>query len=142
MSAATGTIVDVFNTTPEALIEALLDFDSYPQWQRNVLGCTVLERDEEGRGKVLQLHVDGKVKQLNVVIEVVHRPDGLSCRYLRGDVKDYSATYVFEPQGARTKVTYTITVDPGFPLPGAVKKLLVSRSTKETLDYLKKRVHG
>ncbi len=140
MSAAASTIVDVVDATPEVLLGALLDFDSYPQWQANVLGCTVLERDEQGRGSVIQIRVDGKVKQLNVIIEVVHHENGISCKYLRGDVKDYTASYLFEPQGAQTRVTYSIAVDPGFPLPAAIKKLLVTRSTKETLDSLKKRV--
>ncbi|MBF6150063.1 type II toxin-antitoxin system RatA family toxin [Nocardia nova] len=135
---------DLIEATPRDIIDALLDFETYPQWQAGVLDTNVLERDEQGRGSLIELRVDAKVRKLRVVVRARYdEPDSVRCEYVGGDVKDYRACYSFAPRAhGTTFVTYEIAVEPGFPLPAALTKLIADRSVKDTVRALKTRVEG
>ncbi|MGA4791355.1 type II toxin-antitoxin system RatA family toxin [Nocardia sp. AB354] len=135
---------DLIEAAPRDIIDALLDFESYPQWQAGVLGTKVLERDEQGRGSLIELRVDAKVRKLRVVVRARYdEPDSIRCEYVGGDVKDYRACYSFDPRAhGTTFVTYDIAVELGFPLPAALKKLIADRSAKDAVRCLKARVEG
>lgn len=100
--------------------------------------------DEQGRGSLIELRVDAKVRKLRVVVRALYDdPARISCEYVSGDVKDYRACYSFAPRDdGTTFVTYDIAVEPGFPLSAALKKLIADRSVKDTVRSLKKRVEG
>lgn len=137
-----GRCIEVVNATQTEIVNALLHYESYPEWQAGVLGTDVLERDDQGRGSLIAMRVDAKVRQLRVVVRVSYDdPHTIRCEYVTGDVKDYRARYSFAARDdGTTSVTYEVAVEPGFPLPATLKKMLTDRAVTDTLDSLKKRV--
>lgn len=51
--------------------DALMDFEAYPRWQAGVTRCTVLERDNEGRGSLVDLYLDARAG----TVRMVRRPN-------------------------------------------------------------------
>ena len=50
------------NASPGDCFAALIDFESYPEWQDAVKDCEVRSRDSEGRGRRVSFVIDAKVR--------------------------------------------------------------------------------
>ena len=102
---------------------ALIDFEHLPEWQGAVRRADVLERDDEGRGLVVEYVIDAKVKTVRYTLRQVHEPPRhLGCEYLGGDFRDFSGEWRFTPlDGGRTLVELELRIDPGrfVPAPAA-----------------------
>ncbi|TAM84506.1 MAG: hypothetical protein EPN43_12435 [Jatrophihabitans sp.] len=133
---------DVVNAAREDVIAALLDFDSYTDWQAGMLECTVKERDAEGRGSLVEIYVDAKVKKIRYTVRYHYDlPDSLGWDYVGGDLKECRGTYTFaEKDPATTQVSIDIETEIGFFVPGPMKKLIRDQSLKNSMRDLKKRV--
>lgn len=113
--------------SPERIIEALLDFDSYPTWARDLKGVTVDERDDEGRGREVTFRAAamGRSTSYTLRYDFAEEPPRLGWRLVRGDImRKLDGSYALGPGGApgRTLVTYHLVVDLIVPLPGFVKR--------------------
>ena len=125
---------------PEACYDAIVDFETYPDWQQAVLRTEVLERYENGFGKLVSLHVDAAVREVSYVLRYFHdRPRRLWWDFVEGDgVEHIEGEYLFEPVegGLRTHATYRLGVDVGIPVPGFIARRLnesvMRRSIEET----------
>ena len=125
------------------IVKALLDFESYPQWQTGVVETTVKERDDQGRGTLVTIHVDVKIRQIRYTTryfyDLEHGRMGFDL--VEGDLKECSGRYRFVPQtDGRTRVTLDITTEVGFFLPGPVKKLIKDQALKNSMRDLRRRV--
>src|SRR5512140_3370964 len=111
--AEQGGYTDVVKATPKQIIETLLEFESYPQWQAGVLETTVLERDEQGRGSLVEMYVDAKIRKVRFTVRYFYdEPDGLGWDYVSGDLKDNQGRYTFVPQDdGTTRVTCDIVFE-------------------------------
>ena len=140
--AEAGGYTDVVNATPKEIYQALLDFESYPEWQAGVLETTVLERDEQGRGSLIEMYVDAKIRKVRFVVRYhFDEPNGLGWEYVSGDLKDNQGRYTFVPQeDGSTEATCDITFEIGFFVPGPMKNLIKDQSLKNSMRDLKKRV--
>ena len=49
--------------------DAILDFESYPDWQSAVKDVEVMERDDEGRGRDVEFQIDAKVRQIETALK-------------------------------------------------------------------------
>jgi uncharacterized membrane protein len=125
---------------PEACFEAIVDFETYPQWQDAVIGVEVLDRHPDGLGKRVRLQVDAKLRQVTYTLRYHYeRPHRLWWDFVDGDGVEYiDGEYLFEPLGGgeRTRATYRLGVDAGVPMPGFVARRLnegvMRRSIEET----------
>lgn len=125
---------------PEACYDAIVDFETYPEWQEAVLRAEVLERYDDGLGKLVSLHVDAKLREVAYVLRYYHdRPRRLWWDFVEGDgIEHIDGEYLFEPLdgGARTFATYRLGVDVGVPVPGFIARRLnegvMRRSIEET----------
>jgi ribosome-associated toxin RatA of RatAB toxin-antitoxin module len=130
------------DATPEDCFHALLDYDSFPDWQRAVKSVEVLDRDEQGRGRDVEFRIDAKVKQVRYVLRYSYEPPHrIAWDYVEGDVKDVSGEFLLEHAGeGRALATYRIALDAGVWMPGPIKKVLTDQVMKGAVDDLARRV--
>jgi ribosome-associated toxin RatA of RatAB toxin-antitoxin module len=134
---------------PDACYEAIVDFETYPEWQRAVIGTEVLERHADGLGKLVRLTVDAKLRRVVYTLHYHHdRPHRLWWDFVEGDGVAYiDGEYLFEPLGDdRTRATYRLGVDAGVPMPGFIAKRLneevMRRSIEDTRAEVERRASG
>ncbi|MDP9073330.1 MAG: SRPBCC family protein [Actinomycetota bacterium] len=133
--------------TPEHCYEALIDYDSYPDWSADIKAVTVLERDDLGRGTKVSFRAAafGRSTSLTLGYDYSQAPHRLSWVQEDGDLtRAYNGIYTFEASedGDETEVTYQLTVELKVPLPGFVKRRAESRLVNGALRELKSRVEA
>jgi hypothetical protein len=124
MSADTDVYSEVINASADDIVKALLDFESYTDWQNGVLECTVKERDAEGRGTLIEMYVDAKIKKIRYTVRYFYDLDNgkLGWDYVDGDLKECTGRYSLTPQaGGGTEVSIDIVTEIGFFVPGPMK---------------------
>jgi uncharacterized membrane protein len=134
----------VIDRPPQACFDALTDYDTFTEWQDAVKSCRVISRDDEGRGKEVELEVDAKVRSISYRLEYQYEePHLITWDYLDGDVREIEGEYVFEDRGdGTTLATYTLHIDPGVWVPGKLAKLLNEQVMKGSMEDLKRRVES
>ena len=121
----------VVEATPEEITEALLDFESYPDWMSGVISTEVVKRDKKKRGTQVRYVIDAIVTKPKYVLSYVYKDNRIEIGYVEGDLDDCNSWYEFEPAGEGTKVTYHYEVSYSIP-----KALLnpISRRMLKTVD--------
>jgi hypothetical protein len=104
----------------------------------------VRERDGDGRGTQVWMKVDAKVRTVTYTLgyDYSNVPDSVSWDLIDGDVKELSGSYAFDEFDDVTEVTYETAIDPGFPVPGFLKRQAERQIVKGALEDLKKRVES
>jgi uncharacterized membrane protein len=120
------------------------DFEAYPEWNANIKNVEVRERDGQGRPKVVWYEVDAKIKKLKYVLEYDYTdaPEAFSWSLVEGDVKELRGSYRFDEFDDVTEVQYETAIDPGFKVPGMLKRQAEKQIVKGALEDLKKRVEA
>jgi uncharacterized membrane protein len=126
----------------EVCFAALLEYETFPAWQRAVKSVAVLSRDDEARGRDVEFEIDAKVKRVRYVLRYSYEPPGwIGWDYVEGDVKDVGGEFVLEQaDDGVTLATYRLTLDAGVWMPGPVRKVLTDQVMKGAVDDLKRRV--
>lgn len=137
-------LTEVVNAPVDKIVEALTSFETFPEWQGAVIECEVLERDDEGRGSLVRMKVDAKVRKVEYVVRYSYDlPHSLSWEQVSGDLKENTGRYTFAPRDdGSTDVTVDIVAEVGFFVPGPMKKLIREQSLKNSIRELQKRVGG
>jgi ribosome-associated toxin RatA of RatAB toxin-antitoxin module len=130
--------------TAEAIFEVATDFETYPDWNPNIKSVEVRAKDDEGRASEVWYEVDAKVKTLRYTLayDYSDAPESFSWTLKDGDVKELNGSYTFDEFDDVTDVTYEVAIDPGFPMPGFLKRQAEKQVLKSALADLKKRVEG
>ncbi|MDQ4145361.1 MAG: SRPBCC family protein [Actinomycetota bacterium] len=130
--------------TADEILEVAADFESYPDWNSNIKKVEIRETDSDGWATQVWFEVDAKVKTVRYTLgyDYTNVPESFSWDLLEGDVKKLSGSYSFDEFDDVTDVTYELEVDPGFPIPGFMKKQAEKQITSSALKDLKKRVEG
>lgn len=128
----------------EEIFEVATDFEAYPEWNANIKKVEVLETDSQGRATQVWFEVDAKIKKVQYTLNYSYAgaPDKFSWELLEGDVKELSGAYVFDEFEDVTDVTYETSIDPGFKIPGPLKRQGERQIVKGALQDLKKRVES
>jgi ribosome-associated toxin RatA of RatAB toxin-antitoxin module len=130
--------------TPEDCYAALIDFEHLPEWQGAVRRAEVLERDEEGRGLVVEYEIDAKVRTVRYTLRQLHQPPHrLGCEYLGGDFRDFSGEWRFWPlDDGRTRVELELRIDPGRfvprPMRAAISDAVMRRALRDLKSHLER----
>jgi uncharacterized membrane protein len=134
----------VIEAPPRQCFDALLDYESFPEWQRAVKDTEVVTRDSEGRGKQVAFEIDAKVRSIRYTLDYSYEePHLVSWRYVDGDVRDVDGELVLEDQGdGTTLATYALRLDPGVWLPGRLATMLSEQVMQGAMEDLKRRVEG
>lgn len=130
--------------TAEEILEVLLDFEAYPDWNPNIKKTEITETDAEGRGTQVWFEVDAKIKKVQYTLSYDYSdlPDSFSWELLEGDVRELSGSYALDEFDDVTDVSYETAIDPGFKIPGPLKRQGEKQIVKGALQDLKKRVES
>ena len=134
----------VVDGSPQECFNALLDYESFPDWQRAVKSVEVATRDRAGRGEEVAFEIDAKVRTIRYTLRYSYEPPHrIGWDYVEGDVKDVDGEFVLEDRGdGTTLATYSLALDPGVWLPGPLQKVLNDQVMKGSVEDLKRRVEG
>jgi len=134
----------VVQATPQRCFDALVDFESYPEWQDAVEECEVRSRDKRGRGRRVWFRVDAKVKRISYTLDYSYEePHMLTWEYVDGDVRDIDGEYVLEDRGdGTTLATYGLRLDAGMWMPGRVASILNDGVMQRSVEDLKAHVEA
>ena len=130
---------------PEACFAALTDYDRLPEWQGAVRSARVLERDEQGRGTVVEFEVDARVKTVRYRLRQIYdEPGRLGSEYLGGDFRDFAGEWRFEPirGGEATHVELDLRIDPGRFVPPPLRAAISDAVMRRALKDLKRHLEG
>ncbi len=125
---------------PQACFDALTDYERLPEWQGAVRSARVLERDDHGRGAVVEYEVDARLKRVHYRLRQVYdEPHRLGSEYLGGDFRDFSGEWRFSPlDGNRTRAELDLKIDPGLFVPGPIRRAIAHAVMGRALDDLKR----
>lgn len=126
----------------EEIFAVATDFERYPEWNADIKKVEIKETDDEGRATKVWMQVDAKVKTVSYTLayDYSSAPGSFSWSLLEGDIKELSGSYTFDEFDDVTEVQYETSIDPGFPIPGVIKRQGQKRLMKAALEDLKKRV--
>jgi ribosome-associated toxin RatA of RatAB toxin-antitoxin module len=131
---------------PERCFALMTDYERMPSWQGALKAVRVLERDEQGRGSVVEYEVDARLKVVRYRLRQVYdEPHRLASEYLGGDFRGFSGEWRFQPAGdGRTHVELDLSIDPGRFVPGPVRGAIADTVMKRALRDLKQEAekHG
>jgi len=99
----------------------LADFESWPEWQPAVERAEVLERDGSAGTALVAFEADAKVRRLRYRARyALTAPERMTWELVDGDVDAGGGEFRLEPLdgGTRTRASYRLGVELGFPLPG------------------------
>lgn len=144
MAVETGAVQDVIHAPVDKIVDALLDFESHPDWQGHIRSSRVLERDGEGRGVLVEEEIDAKVRRVRIVCRYTYDlPHRLEWHQVEGDLRSISCAYTFTPRpDGTTLVAVDLRFEVGFFVPGPVKKVIRDQALRTSLRELRGRVEG
>jgi ribosome-associated toxin RatA of RatAB toxin-antitoxin module len=125
--------------TPQACFDALTDFERLPEWQGAVRDVRVLERDERGRGSVVEYEVDARIKTVRYRLRQIYdEPRRLASEYLGGDFRDFCGEWRFVSAGrGRTRAELDLRIDPGRLVPGLLRGIIADAVMRRALSDLR-----
>ncbi len=128
----------------EEIFDVATDFEKYPEWNAAIKRVDIKATDDEGRATEVFYEVDAKVRTVTYTLayDYSRSPEAFSWDLVDGDVKELSGSYEFDEFDDVTEVRYETRVDPGFPMPGFLKRQAEKQIVKGALADLKKRVEG
>jgi uncharacterized membrane protein len=126
--------------------DVAVDFESYPEWVRDVKDVKTLDRDDQGRGLRVEYRAAALGKSIRYVLEYdyAEAPNSFSWKFVEGDMlRRLDGRYRFEGDGpASTRVHYELAVELAVPLPGLVKRRAAGLIMGSALKELKKQVEA
>ena len=130
------------DASPEACFAALTDYERLPEWQGAVKRASVLERDEQGRGSLVEYEVDAKFKTVRYRLRQVYdAPHRLGSEYAGGDFRDFGGEWRFTAlEGGRTKAELDLRIDPGRFVPGPLRDAIGHAVMGRALEDLRRHV--
>ena len=130
------------DAAPQACFDALTDYERLPEWQGAVKAARVLERDERGRGSVVEYEIDAKLKAVRYRLRQVYdEPHRVASEYLGGDFRDFGGEWRFsERAGGGTLAELDLRIDPGRFVPGRLRSAIGDAVMRRALRDLKSHV--
>jgi ribosome-associated toxin RatA of RatAB toxin-antitoxin module len=126
---------------PAECFAVVTDYESMPEWQSRVCECEVLERDGQGRGSLVAYAIDAKLRIVRYRLRHVYdEPGYIGSEYAGGDFRDFVGEYRFDPRPGGCHVVFSLRIDPGFRVPGAIARMLAQTVMGKSLGDVKRRV--
>ena len=134
------------DASADRCFDVAIDFESYPEWLRDVKEAKVLEYDDERRGAKVEYRAAALGKSVRYVLEYDYSdaPEAFSWHFVEGDMlRRLDGTYRFETETPETtRVHYDLSVELAMPLPGLVKRRAAGLIMGSALKELKKQVEA
>lgn len=141
MASAAGSSSIEISASPERILAVVIDIAAYPKWAEGVQEARTIETDANGRPTRASFVVDAKIKKVRYDLLYTYLPNGVSWENVPGqDVDEIKGSYLLKPLNGKTHVEYNYSIDPGFPMPGPLRRQAVKVIVSIALKGLKKRV--
>jgi hypothetical protein len=133
------------DAAPGRIMEVIADFPAYPEWAGAVKAAEVVADGPDGRAREVSFKLDAGVFKDAYTLAYDWAPDDLSVswRLTQGQIqKAQHGSYVLEPTGAATTVTYSLSVELNIPMIGMLRRKAEKIIIDTALRELKRRVEG
>jgi uncharacterized membrane protein len=120
-----------------------LDFEAYPSWARDLKQVKIVERDGDGRGRLVEFRAAamGQSFTYTLAYDYTALPESFSWVLDHGEkLRRLDGSYRFEAEEDGTRVHYDLAVDLSIPLPGIIKRRAAGMIMGTALRELKKAV--
>ena len=130
--------------SPQECFDAIVDFESYPEWQEAVQECEVVSRDKAGRARRVSTTIDARVRRVSYTLDYSYEePHRVSWDFVEGDPKRVEGEFTFEDEGeGLTLATDRLRLDAGVWLPGPIARVLEDQVMKRAVEDLKRYVEA
>jgi carbon monoxide dehydrogenase subunit G len=135
----------VINAEPKAIMDVIADFPAYPEWAMGVKKAEVIAPGSDDRAEQVRFVLDAGVVKDEYVLAYDWSADGLAVHWelVKGQMqKAQHGSYVLEPMGGSTKVTYSLAVELAIPMIGMFKRKAERVIMDIALKELKRRVEA
>lgn len=133
----------VVDAPPSDIMAVIADFPVYPEWANAVKETEVLAEFEDGKAREVRFTLDaGPFKDI-YTLAYEWAVDGLSVDWhlVKGQMqKAQKGRYLLAPEGDKTKVTYTLSVQLAVPMIGLFRRKAEKMIMDIALKELKRRV--
>lgn len=118
----------------EAIMAIVADFEQYPLWNKEIKGCWILARYDDGRPSQLRLDVEIQGQSGTFITAVYYPgPDQIYTVLQQGDHLDkQEQKFSVVPIGPTSLLTVDLEVETKLAIP----KPMVKKAIGDTLDYL------
>lgn len=132
---------EIFNCTPEQFWKIISDYSRYHEFLSDVKSVEVKSVDSSGTVKQLEYKVH-VIKTITYILEHVEKPPvEMRWKFIKGDmIKKMTGSWTLSDEAGKTKAVYTVDVDFGLFVPGAVVKTLQEVNLKNMMAAYHKRV--
>jgi ribosome-associated toxin RatA of RatAB toxin-antitoxin module len=124
-----------------SILAIVADFESYPQWNKEIKGLWVLARYDDGRPS--QLRLDAKYEAIeDSLIQAVYypNPNQIQTVLQQGNLfKKQEQLFSVVETGATSLLTVDMDVEPSMPIPAPMVKTMVGNVLDYLADNLKQR---
>lgn len=129
------------NAEPDTVMDVIVDYEAYPDWQSEIKAAEILETDEHGWGTRVRYSVDAKVFTAEYVLRYTYGDDTVEWHLDSSDQLDaLDGIYRLRDLGdGRTDVNYELDVVPSVRLPGVLRRQAARRIVDGALKGLKER---
>lgn len=131
----------VMDVPPKAIYDVVLDFESYPEFLKDVKDASV----EKKGAKIIATFEISVIKRIRYTLAFTTVPaKKVTWTFVKGDLfKDNRGSWDFqEVKKGQTKTTYAVEVDFGFPVPGMITNKLVGSNLPDMLRRFKERAES
>jgi carbon monoxide dehydrogenase subunit G len=124
-----------------AIVRAVLtDYAGIPRFMPDIRTSVVRSRD--GNAVVVEQEAESKFlmfsKTVHLMLDVREGAHVLSFKDIGGkSFTRYEGSWTLSRNGAGTTVTYMLTADPSFTVPGGMLRRLLDRNARQTIDHLR-----
>ena len=133
----------MIHTDPKTVFKVVADFESYPDFLPETKEVAIEER--QGTTVIASFKVN-VIKTIHYTLKFkLQSPKKLSWSLVRGDLfKSNNGSWTLEPVdgGKATKAIYSVDVDIGLLVPGAITRLLVGSNLPKMLTRIKERAES
>jgi ribosome-associated toxin RatA of RatAB toxin-antitoxin module len=130
--------------SPAAILDAIIEVDAYPSWQRDVKSVDVLDRDAEGRPARARFVVDARLFTATYTLDYTYGDGTVVWRLVESDqLRELDGGYTVSDSGDGTStVTYKLDVDPVVSVPRFMRRAAAEKIVRSALDNLRQRVES
>ena len=134
----------VIEGSQQECFDAIVDYETFPDWQRAVTAVDVQSRHRDGRAKQVAFQIDAKVRKVRYTLDYSYEePHLVTWRYVEGDPNNVAGELVLENRGdGTTLATYSLAIEPGARLPRPLVGTLNDQVMQSVLEGLKARVEA
>ena len=134
----------VIAASPAEILDAIINVDDYPEWQRDVQSVEVLDRDAQGRPARARFVVDARLFTATYTLDYTYTDDAVRWELVSSDqLRELDGGYTVTDGGDGTStVTYELRVDPAISVPRFMRRAAAEKIVRSALDNLRQRAES